>query len=107
MKKLFLSLSIFLACFICFNTIKAETPKNPINIEIVKRGGYIDVYIVNKCSNDIKVSIRGNGSTNTFEVDGGDKEKKPVKAGYELYVDGDKIHTFSDGDDGDEFVICD
>ncbi|MCI5058730.1 MAG: hypothetical protein MRY83_21640 [Flavobacteriales bacterium] len=106
MKNLFLSLTLALTCFITYNS-EATEKESKAEIKVEVRGGYFDVYIVNKCSSDIRVSIRGNGSTNSFEVDGNDKEKKPVKAGYELYVDGDKIHTFSDSDSGDDFVICD
>lgn len=69
-------------------------------------GGYFDVYLVNNCSKEIEVRVRADGSSSTSKYKAGEKVKVPVKAGYEVYVDGKLFKKFEDSDSGKEIKLC-
>lgn len=102
--KLFLSCCIAATIGLC--AFKIAPSSTTIDIECSEMG-YMDIYLENECSSDVKVRIRGGGSTSEFTLDGGEKVRRPVKDGYEIYADGDKIHTVSSSDGGDTIVVCD
>lgn len=69
-------------------------------------GGYFDVYLKNNCSKEVEVRVRADGSSSTSKYKSGDKVKVPVKAGYEVYVDGTLLKKFEDSDSGKEINLC-
>lgn len=77
-------------------------------ITVVKEavGGYFDVYLINNCSKEIEVRVRAEGSSSTSKYKAGEKVKVPVKAGYEVYVDGKLFKKFEDSDSGKEIKLC-
>ncbi len=92
------NLSLF--CLVTISAIIMSFTTPPV-------GSYFDVYLVNKCSSEIDVKVRASGSSSTFDLDAGEKTKVSVKDGYEIYVDGDKVHEIEEDDKGDDIVICD
>ena len=84
--------------------ITAATIKTPVRITVV--GGYFDVYLINNCSKEIEVRVRADGSSSTSKYKAGEKVKVPVKAGYEVYVDGKLFKKFEDSDSGKEIKLC-
>ncbi len=68
--------------------------------------GYFDVYLINNCSKEIEVRVRADGSSSTSKYKAGEKVKVPVKAGYEVYVDGKLFKKFEDSDSGKEIKLC-
>ena len=79
------------------------TSKPQIEIAV---GGYFDVYLKNNCSKEIEVRVRADGSSSVSKYKSGEKVKVPVKAGYEVYVDGKLFKKFEDGDSGKEINLC-
>lgn len=79
-----------------------------VKIAVVKEtvGGYFDVYLVNNCTKEIEVRVRADGSSSTSKYKAGEKVKVPVKAGYEVYVDGKLYKKFEDSDSGKEIKLC-
>ncbi len=103
--KLFLGCCI--AAIISFSSFTI-LPTNTSSPDIAcSEMGYLDIYLENECSSSVKVRIRGGGSTSEFSLSGGEKVRRPVKDGYEIYADGDKVHTVSSSDGGDTIVVCD
>ena len=71
------------------------------------KGGYFDIYVENKCSSDVKLYTRADGSSSTTTIYAGKKERRSVKEGYELKVDGKLIKKIEADDKGETIVICD
>jgi hypothetical protein len=69
-------------------------------------GGYFDVYLKNNCSKEIEVKVRADGSTSVSKYKAGEKVKVPVKAGYEIYVDGNLFLKLEDSHIGKEINLC-
>lgn len=69
-------------------------------------GGYFDVYLKNNCSKEVEVRVRADGSSSVSKYKNGDKVKVPVKAGYEVYVDGKLLLKFAESDSGKEISLC-
>ncbi|RZJ73603.1 hypothetical protein [Flavobacterium sp.] len=68
--------------------------------------GYFDVYLKNNCGKEVEVRVRADGSSSTSKYKSGEKTKVPVKAGYEVYVDGKLLQKFADSDSGKEINLC-
>ncbi|MEL1244821.1 hypothetical protein AAEO56_11155 [Flavobacterium sp. DGU11] len=84
--------------------VSAATTETPVTVTAV--GGYFDVYLINNCSKEIEVRVRADGSSSTSKYKAGEKVKVPVKAGYEVYVDGKLFKKFEDSDSGKEIKLC-
>jgi len=97
MKKI-KQLGIFL--LLAFSTVQAAPPFHDVD------GGYFDVYLKNNCSKTIEVTVRSDGSSSVSKYNANDKTKVPVKAGYEVYVDGKLLLKFADSDSGKEISLC-
>ncbi|GEP52208.1 hypothetical protein FNO01nite_28800 [Flavobacterium noncentrifugens] len=97
MKKI-QQLGIFL--LFAFSTLQAAPAFHSID------GGYFDVYLKNNCSKTVEVTVRADGSSSVSKYNANDKTKVPVKAGYEVYVDGKLLLKFSDSDSGKEISLC-
>jgi hypothetical protein len=69
-------------------------------------GGYFDIYLKNNCSKEVEVKVRADGSTSVSKYKSGDKVKVPVKAGYEVYVDGTLLIKLTDSESGKEISLC-
>jgi len=69
-------------------------------------GGYFDIYLKNNCSKTVEVTVRADGSSSVSKYNANDKTKVPVKAGYEVYVDGKLLLKLSDSDSGKEISLC-
>ena len=69
-------------------------------------GGYFDVYLKNNCSKEVEVKVRADGSTSVSKYKVGEKIKVPVKAGYEIYVEGKLLLKLSDSDSGKDINLC-
>ena len=104
MKKLRQVTALLLLVFLS-NGVTAEE-KNPKTNSTYAVGGYFDVYLKNNCSKEIEVRVRADGSSSTSTYKAGEKTKVPVKAGYEVYVDGKLFMKFSDSDSGKEINLC-
>lgn len=96
--------ALVLLAFLPQDTIAAET--NPQTATVYTAGGYFDVYLKNNCSKEIEVRVRADGSSSTSTYKAGEKTKVPVKAGYEVYVDGKLWLKFTDSDSGKEINLC-
>jgi len=71
-------------------------------------GGRIKVYIVNKCSSDVKYKVASPGSTTHYTADDGTKNPKTFMEGTKIYnSDGKMVHEVKSGSEGDEVVVCD
>ena len=95
--------AIVLFAVVASQAVSAATTEIPV-ITIV--GGYFDVYLLNNCSKEIEVRVRAEGSSTTSKYKAGEKVKVPVKAGYEVYVDGKLFKKFEDSDSGKEIKLC-
>ncbi|RYD71371.1 MAG: hypothetical protein EOP55_20690 [Sphingobacteriales bacterium] len=84
--------------------IAASTTDTPVTTETTV--GYIDVYLVNNCSKEVEVRVRADGSSSTSKYKAGEKTKVSVKAGYEIYVDGQLYKKIEDADSGKEIKLC-
>lgn len=96
--------AVVLLTILASQVITASTTE----IKVVKEtvGGYFDVYLVNNCTKEIEVRVRADGSSSTSKYKTGEKIKVPVKAGYEVYVDGKLFKKFEDSDSGKEIKLC-
>ena len=90
--------------FLAFMTAQAAgiRHRDPVYIG----GGYFDVYLKNNCSKEIEVTVRADGSSSTSKYKQGEKVKVPVKAGYEIYVDGKLFLKLTDAESGKEIDLC-
>ena len=70
------------------------------------KGGYFNIYVENKCSKDVKLYTRADGSSSETTIYAGKKEQRSVKEGYELKVDGKLIKKIEASDEGRVIVIC-
>ncbi|WP_177733978.1 hypothetical protein [Flavobacterium inviolabile] len=98
-----ISATVLLAVMVS-QAVTAATRETSVVIETV--GGYFDVYLVNNCTKEIEVRVRAEGSSSTSKYKAGEKIKAPVKAGYEVYVDGKLYKKFEDSDSGKEIKLC-
>ncbi|WP_297333016.1 hypothetical protein [Flavobacterium sp.] len=73
---------------------------------VTAEGGYFDVYLKNNCSKEVKVTVKADGSSSTSTYKSGDKTKVPVKAGYEVSVDGKLLIKLAESDSGKEINLC-
>jgi hypothetical protein len=104
MKKMRQICALMLLAFLSQGvTATAIHPKPESNYAT---GGYFDVYLKNNCGKEIEVRVRADGSSSTSKYKVGEKTKVPVKAGYEVYVDGKLFMAFSDSDSGKEINLC-
>lgn len=78
-----------------------------ISLMSFNKGGYFNIYVENKCSKDVKLNTRADGSSSETTIAAGKKEQRSVKEGYELKVDGKLIKKIEASDEGDVIVICD
>ena len=101
MKKI--SFIAFMAMLSFGANASLSNPKPQIVFAV---GGYFDVYLKNNCSKEIEVRVRADGSSSTSKYKAGEKVKVPVKAGYEVYVDGKLFKKFEDSDSGKEIKLC-
>jgi len=69
-------------------------------------GGYFDVYLKNNCGKEVEVRVRADGSSSTGKYKSGERVKVPVKAGYEVYVDGNLLLKFAESDSGKDINLC-
>jgi hypothetical protein len=69
-------------------------------------GGYFDVYLKNNCSKEVEVKVRADGSSSVSKYKAGEKIKVPVKAGYEIYVDGNLFLKLEESHSGKEINLC-
>ena len=70
--------------------------------------GRIKVYIVNKCSSDVKFKVASPGSSTHYSID--DDSKKPMTfvVGTKIYSsDGDMVHEVTGDSENEEVVVCD
>lgn len=71
-------------------------------------GGRIKVYIVNKCSSDVKYKVASPGSSTHYTAYDGSKSPKTFMEGTKIYnSDGDMVHEVTSSSEGDEVVVCD
>ncbi|MCW4468141.1 hypothetical protein OGH69_04115 [Flavobacterium sp. MFBS3-15] len=96
--------AIVLLAVMASQAVTAAT--NGITVAKEAVGGYFDVYLINNCSKEIEVRVRADGSSSTSKYKAGEKVKVPVKAGYEVYVDGKLFKKFEDSDSGKEIKLC-
>jgi len=97
MKKLKQTVLLLLA-FSAFAAGNSKTIENA--------GGYFDIYLKNNCSKEVEVKVRADGSTSVSKYKTGEKTKVPVKAGYEVYVDGKLLLKLADSDSGKDINLC-
>lgn len=95
-----------LVLFALLSQSAAAAETNPKTDNVYAVGGYFDVYLKNNCGKEIEVRVRADGSSSTSKYKSGEKTKVPVKAGYEVYVDGKLFYTFADSDSGKEINLC-
>ncbi|HEX9980923.1 MAG TPA: hypothetical protein VGB50_10220 [Flavobacterium sp.] len=104
MKK-FRLITALLALMLSYQNATANEI-TPTFKEIHPSGGYFDVYLKNNCSNEVEVKVRADGSTSVSKYKAGDKVKVPVKAGYEVYVDGKLLLKLEESHSGKEINLC-
>lgn len=68
--------------------------------------GYFDVYLKNNCPKEVEVKVRADGFSSVSKYKTGEKVKVPVKAGYEVYVDGNLLLKLTDAESGKEINLC-
>ncbi|WP_116788419.1 hypothetical protein [Flavobacterium psychrotrophum] len=86
--------------FLAFLTSYASNITNDLT------GGYFDVYLKNNCNKEVEVRVRADGSSSVSKYKTGEKIKVPVKAGYEVYVDGKLLLKLTDAESGKEINLC-
>ena len=96
--------AIVLLAVMASQAVTAAT--NGITVAKEAVGGYFDGSLINNCSKEIEVRVRADGSSSTSKYKAGEKVKVPVKAGYEVYVDGKLFKKFEDSDSGKEIKLC-
>lgn len=101
-----ISAVILLAVMASQTVTAGTTGTTAITVVKVAVGVYFDVYLINNCSKEIEVRVRAEGSSSTSKYKAGEKVKVPVKAGYEVYVDGKLFKKFEDSDSGKEIKLC-
>lgn len=70
--------------------------------------GRIKVYIVNKCSSDVKYKVASPGSSTHYTAYDGSKSPKTFMEGTKIYnSDGDMVHEVTSSSEGDEVIVCD
>lgn len=104
MNKIKKMSALVLLAFLSQAAIASEN--NPTTETVYSVGGYFDVYLKNSCGKEVEVRVRADGSSSTSKYKSGEKTKVPVKAGYEVYVDGKLFYTFADSDSGKEINLC-
>lgn len=92
-----------LLCVLFFTAFLATYASN---ISPLPLGGYFDIYLKNNCSKEIEVRVRADGSSSVSKYKTGEKNKVPVKAGYEVYVDGKLLLKLTDSESGKEINLC-
>lgn len=66
----------------------------------------IEIVLQNKCTRDVKYTLKKGAESSNGVVTKGDKVKINVASGTEICVDGDAFMTVSDGDAGQTFLVC-
>lgn len=66
----------------------------------------VDVTLQNKCTRDVKYSVRENGQLKNGVVAKGDKLKLSVGVGAEICIDGEHFLTVAATDAGKTLVVC-
>ena len=66
----------------------------------------VEVTLQNKCTRDVKYTMKSGGTTTNGVVAKGDKVKISVAVGTEICVDGDAFMFVAAGDAGQTFMVC-
>lgn len=70
--------------------------------------GRIKVYIVNKCSSDVKYRVESPGSATSYTAYDGSKSPQTFLEGTKIYnSEGKMVHEVSSSSEGKEVVVCD
>lgn len=70
--------------------------------------GRIKVYIVNKCSSDVKYRVESPGSATSYTAYDHSKSPQTFLEGTKIYnSDGKMVHEVSSSSEGKEVVVCD
>lgn len=68
----------------------------------------IKVYIVNKCSSDVKYKVASPGSSTSYTADDGSKKPQSFLVGTKIYnSDGKLVHEVTSSSEGKEVIVCD
>lgn len=71
-------------------------------------GGRIKVYIVNKCSSDVKYKVHSPGSSTSYTAADGSKAPMTFMEGTKIYnSDGKVAHEVTSSSEGKEVIVCD
>ena len=71
-------------------------------------GGRIKVYIVNKCSSDVKFKVASPGSSTHYTAYDDSKTPMTFVEGTKIYdADGKMVHEITTSSEGKEVVVCD
>jgi hypothetical protein len=68
--------------------------------------GNVEVILQNKCTRDVKYTLKAGATTTNGVVAKGDKVKVSVATGTEICVDGDAFMTVAVADAGQTFMVC-
>lgn len=100
MKKL-IQLFAVIAIFLCVSFLSMSFQSKDGD------GGRIKVYIVNKCSSDVKYKVASPGSSTHYTAYDGSKNPMTFVEGTKIYnSDGDMIHEVTASSEGKEVVVC-
>lgn len=70
--------------------------------------GRIKVYIVSKCSSDLKYKVASPKSSTSYTADDGTKNPMTFMEGTKIYnSDGDMVHEITSSSEGKEVIVCD
>lgn len=71
-------------------------------------GGRIKVYIVNKCSSDVKYRVESPGSATSYTAYDKSKSPQTFMEGTKIYnSDGKMVHEVTSSSEGKEVIVCD
>jgi hypothetical protein len=107
MKKLTLvCASLMLSALLMFATAAPSTALPRDNRATVEKAANVEVILQNKCTRDVKYSLKVGATTTNGVVPKGDKVKVNVAVGTEICVDGDAFMTVAAADAGQTFMVC-
>lgn len=105
MKKFYL-LNAAVAMSVLLTFAAASPTANPHDKAAVAVTAAVDIVLQNKCTRDVKYSLKSGGTTTNGTVAKGDKAKLSVAVGTEILVDGEVFMTVADSDAGQTFIVC-
>jgi hypothetical protein len=72
----------------------------------VKKMANVEITLQNKCTRDVKYTLKSGASATNGTIAKGDKVKVNVAVGTQVVVDGDVVMTVADSDAGQTFCVC-